>query len=269
MRQLFRKATVLVAVAALTLHPLLAQAQVAVGSANKIVSAVSGVLQSNTRTLVIKDAVFSDEVVNTGAGSAARFVFRDNTMLSIGADSSVTLDKFVFDTDANKSEVAISMTKGVMRFVSGNLPKRLYSIRTPSALIGIRGTILVVTVGLNGLTTVSVIEGAVTITAAGATTTVNAGFTSSVAQGTPPIPPSASPPASPQVQAMNSSLGPDPGTETGSADAAEGTGGLTTGAIAGAVALAAAIALVVAASSDDSDSISTTDASSSTSTATN
>lgn len=158
MRQLFRKATVLVAVAALTLHPVLAQAQVAVGSANKIVSAVSGVLQSNTRTLVIKDAVFSDEVVNTGAGSAARFVFRDNTMLSIGADSSITLDKFVFDTDANKSEVAISMTKGVMRFVSGNLPKRLYSIRTPSALIGIRGTILVVTVGLNGLTTVSVLR---------------------------------------------------------------------------------------------------------------
>ena len=37
MKQLFRKATMFAAVAALTWHPILAQAQVAVGNANKIV----------------------------------------------------------------------------------------------------------------------------------------------------------------------------------------------------------------------------------------
>lgn len=132
MNSFFRKATVFAAIAALTLHPVLAQAQVAVGNANKIVAAVRGVLQSNTRNLAVKDVVFSNEVLNTGANSAARFIFRDNTMLSIGANSTVTLDKFVFDADTSKSRFALSMSKGVMRFVSGILPKRVYSIRTPN-----------------------------------------------------------------------------------------------------------------------------------------
>ena len=257
MRLFIRKAVVSVAVAALTLQPVLAQAQVAVGNANKIVSAVRGVLQSNTRTLALKDDVFSKEVVNTGVDSAARFIFRDDTLLSIGASSSVTLDRFVFDNDASKSQVAMSMSKGVMRFVSGNLPKRVYSIRTPTALIGIRGTTLVVTVAANGLTSVTVVEGAATVTASGATTTVNSGFTSTVSQGAPPTPPSPSPPAPPQVQSMQASLGPEPGAATGGSQASTGGfGGLSAGAIAGAVAVAAAVAIAVSAAASDGNNIS-------------
>ncbi len=270
MNTYFRKATVFAAIAALTLHPILAQAQVAVGNANKIVAAVRGVLQTNSRDLVAKDAVFSDEVVNTGADSAARFIFRDNTMLSIGANSAVTLDKFVFDVDASNSTVALSMSTGVMRFVSGNLPKKVYSIRTPTALIGIRGTILVVTVGANGLTTVSVVEGVATVSGAGTTTTVNSGFTTTVSQGAPPAPPSATPPAPPQLNAMQTALGPEPGTATGSSQAGvDGLGGLSAGAIAGLAALAAALAVAIGIAASDNDSISTTDASSSTATSTN
>ncbi len=269
MKLYIRKFLVLVAVAALTLQPVLAQAQVAVGNANKIVSGVRGVLQSNTRTLVLKDEVYSNENVNTDADSAGRFVFLDDTLLSIGASSSVTLDKFIFDADASKSQVAISMSKGVMRFVSGKLPKNLYSIRTPTALIGIRGTILVITVALNGLTTVSVIEGVATVSAAGATTTVNAGFSTSVSTGAPPAPPSGTPPAPPQVQAMQTALGPDPGIAT-TGQASTGLGGLSTGAVLGGVALAAAIGAAIAAASDDNNnaSVSTNESTTSTSTST-
>ena len=257
MKRFTRKSVVFAAVAALTLHPVLAQAQVAVGNANKIVSNVWGGLQANTRTLVTQDNVFSNEVVNTGANSAARFIFRDKTMLSVGANSSVTLDNFVFDADSAKSQVALSMSKGVMRFVSGNLPKRVYSIRTPTALIGIRGTTLVVTVAANGLTSVTVVEGAATVTASGATTTVNSGFTSTVSQGAPPTPPSPSPPAPPQVQSMQASLGPEPGAATGGSQASTGGfGGLSAGAIAGAVAVAAAVAIAVSAAASDGNNIS-------------
>ncbi len=269
MKHILRKSMVFVTVAALSLHPVLAQAQVAVGNANKIISHVRGVLNAKTRALAAKDAVFSQEVVNTAADSAARFVFRDNTILSVGANSSVTLDKFVFDPDAKKSSVALSMSKGVMRFVTGNLSKDRYTIRTPTALIGIRGTILVVAVAANGLTTVSVVEGAVTVSAAGTTTTVNSGFSTTVSPGGPPTPPSASPPTPPQVQSMQTALGPEPGIAAGSQASLGGLGGLSAGAIAGGLALAAAIAVAISAAASDSDSISTTDASSSTSTQTN
>lgn len=268
MKYLVRKTIVFAAVAALTLQPVLAQAQVAVGNANKIVSSVRGVLQSNTRNLVRQDDVHSNEVVNTGANSAARFIFRDNTILSVGASSSVTLDKFVFDSNANNSSVALSMSRGVMRFVTGNLPKNVYSIRTPTAVIGIRGTTLVVTVAANGLTNVSVIEGSVSVSAAGTTTTVNSGYSTSVSPGGPPTPPTASPPSPPQVQNMQTALGPEPGVATGGQASASGFGGLSTGTLLGAAVVAAALAVAIAAAASDSNSVSTTDASSSTSTAT-
>ncbi|MBT5881890.1 MAG: hypothetical protein HOH46_22760 [Rhodospirillaceae bacterium] len=271
MSMVFRKASVFAMVAALTLHPVVAQAQVAVGTTNKVVSKVMGVFQSNTRNLNLRDAVYSDESINTGANSATRLIFQDNTILSVGASSSITLDKFIFDADASKSQVALSMSKGVMRFVTGTLAKEKYSIRTPTAVIGVRGTTLVVAVAANGTTTVSVTAGSVTVTGGGATTTVNSGFTTSVSQGTPPTPPSASPPATPQLQAMNSALGPEPGVSTGSGDATTGgLGGLSTGALVGVAALAAAVAVAIAAASSDNNNTSTdTSSSTSTSTATN
>ena len=255
MKDFLKRTVAVLAVASFALHPSLVQAQIAIGNANKVISRVQGVLQANTRTLVIKDDVYSNERVSTAADGAARFVFQDKTILSVGASSTVTLDEFVFDADASKSKVALSMSKGVMRFVSGNLPKARYSIKTPTAVIGIRGTIVVIAVALNGLTTVTVVEGAVTVSAAGTTATVDAGLSTTVSPGAPPTPPTASPPPSPQVQAMNSSLGPDPGGATETATA-EG-GGLSAGAIG--------IGAAIAATSDDDDAVST---SSSTSTST-
>lgn len=181
-----------------------------VGDAAKIVSAVRGVLPDNTRYLILKDQVYSNEKINTDAKSAARLIFRDNTILSIGANSTVILDKFVFDPDGDKSKVALSLTRGTMRFVTGDLSKDRYSIRTPTATMGIRGTILEITVNDDGATTTSVVEGEAMVSAAGKKTTVSSGFTTTVARGRPPTRPRANRPAPPQIRAMKTALGPEP-----------------------------------------------------------
>jgi hypothetical protein len=51
------------------------------------------------------------------------------------------LDKFVYDPRPDQSSFVATATKGVFRFVTGNLPKSSYTIHTPTATIGIRGTI--------------------------------------------------------------------------------------------------------------------------------
>jgi len=56
----FRKAVVISMVSALSLHPVVVQAQVAVGTTNKVVSTVKGMLQSNTRNLSLRDNVYSN-----------------------------------------------------------------------------------------------------------------------------------------------------------------------------------------------------------------
>ncbi len=183
------------------------QDQIAVGNADKIVAAVRGVLPTKTRTLIIKDAVYSNEVINTDDGSAAHLVFRDKTILSIGANSSVTLDKFVFDPAGKNSRVALSLTKGVMRFVTGNLSKDRYSIKTPTATVGIRGTIVRVRVNKDKSTFTSVFKGAATVRSGGRTRRVRAGFSTTARQGRAPSQPKRTPPTPPEVKAMQASLG--------------------------------------------------------------
>lgn len=264
-----RKAAVWSLIAVFTISPVLAQAQTSIGKTSKVVRQVEGALDANVRELSLQDNVYSNERINTGSDSAARLIFSDQTILSIGADSNVVLDRFVFDADPDKSTVALSMTKGVLRFVSGKLPKDVYQIRTPTALIGIRGTIFEVIVAANGATTVNVTEGAVAVSAGGTTASVSAGQTTSVAPGAGPTPPAPTPPAPPAVVAMNSALGPDPGIAGGTETTAEGgIGGLSTGAIAAGLAAAAALALGIVAITDDDDSSRSSSSSTSTSTST-
>ncbi|MDA1100713.1 MAG: FecR domain-containing protein [Proteobacteria bacterium] len=190
-----------------------------VGRAQKIVAAVRGESPTKTRYLVLADKVFSNEKISTDASSAARLVFLDNSIISIGANSTVTLDKFVFDSAGTKSEVALSLSKGVMRFVSGDLPKDRYSIRTPTATMGIRGTILEITVAANGTTTTAVVDGEATVSSAGKRTTVKKGFSTTTSRGRPPTPPRAIIPSPPSVSGLKTALGPDPDVKEEAAQA--------------------------------------------------
>src|SRR5215207_8527996 len=66
--------------------------------------------------------------------------FLDRTDLSIGGSATVKLDRFVYDPGGSARSVVVSSTKGVLRWVSGDSTSRAYEIRTPHAILGIRGT---------------------------------------------------------------------------------------------------------------------------------
>src|SRR5207302_11225340 len=87
------------------------------------------------------DEVVRNEVVRTAADSDARLVFRDDTNLSLGPGSTLKLDRTVFD-DPKPGDIAIKLTQGAFRFVTGNSEKEAYVIKTPIATMGVRGTTL-------------------------------------------------------------------------------------------------------------------------------
>jgi ferric-dicitrate binding protein FerR (iron transport regulator) len=87
------------------------------------------------------DEVVRNEVVRTAADSDARFVFRDDTNLSLGPGSTLKLDRTVFD-DPKPGDIAIRLTYGTFRIVTGNSNKEAYEIKTPIATMGVRGTTL-------------------------------------------------------------------------------------------------------------------------------
>ena len=119
-----------------------AQAPARVGEAAVVQNEVIRVSGSGGSQINVGDAVLRNETVRTGAASATRLVMIDSTNLSLGANSSITLDRTVFNDERSYKDVTIRMTTGAFRFVTGHSDKNAYKITTGLATIGIRGTIL-------------------------------------------------------------------------------------------------------------------------------
>lgn len=96
--------------------------------------------QGARRPIERGDAVSANNTISTDARGRAAFRFVDDTRLSVGPNSSVRLDKFVFDGEAGPSSFVIRATKGVLRFSTGRGEHEAYRVQTPAATIGVRGT---------------------------------------------------------------------------------------------------------------------------------
>lgn len=149
---------------ALFCAPLEVRAEVKqIGEASVVVRSVQGVLDATRRPLSAEDPVYWQESIETGADSSARLTFLDDTTLTTGPGSQVKLDEFVYAGSAGARKLVVSMSKGVMRFVSGKMDSDAYEVRTPGAIIGVRGTTFVVRVDGNRRTEVLVERGRVRV----------------------------------------------------------------------------------------------------------
>lgn len=87
--------------------------------------------------------VLVSDIVKTGANSSVGITLNDGTLLSAGADSTLVINKFVFDSTVHTGELDVSLKKGTLAVVSGKLAKtspRAVIFRTPTTLLGVRGT---------------------------------------------------------------------------------------------------------------------------------
>lgn len=138
-------------------HP--AHAVEPIGSTTIAQNQVSRELAGASGALTAGDSVFLSEVVRTGADSLAKFVFLDSTNLSVGPTSRVVLDRFVYSGAPSAQKVTVDLAKGIFRFTTGGLEKKAYTINTPTAAIGVRGTILDIGVRSAADTRVTLVEG--------------------------------------------------------------------------------------------------------------
>jgi hypothetical protein len=113
--------------------------------------------QRPTRVLHIGTNVISRErVQSTGSGSA-QLLFFDRSSLTVGPNSDLVLDEFVYNPATNSGRMAATLTRGVMRFVGGQISHQgNVSITTPTATIGVRGGAVLLRVDAAGGTEVKV-----------------------------------------------------------------------------------------------------------------
>lgn len=89
------------------------------------------------------------DVVSTGADGSVGISFTDNSMLSAGPNSVLILDKYAFDAASGKGALEANLARGTLAAVSGKMVKaspESMKIRTPAAIMGVRGTEFVVKV---------------------------------------------------------------------------------------------------------------------------
>lgn len=94
-------------------------------------------------------AVQEKDVVSTGADGSVGISFTDNSMLSAGPNSVLILDKYAFDAASGKGAMEANLARGTLAAVSGKMVKSApesMKIRTPAAIMGVRGTEFVVKV---------------------------------------------------------------------------------------------------------------------------
>jgi len=91
----------------------------------------------------------SDRVL-TGAASSLGITLHDGTLLSLGPKSNMSLNKFSFDSTTNLGALDASLKRGTLAVVSGKLSKSspdAVTYRTPTSILGVRGTEFVIEAG--------------------------------------------------------------------------------------------------------------------------
>ena len=92
-------------------------------------------------------AVQEGDVIVTGRDGAAGITFNDDSLLSVGPDSALAVDRFAFDTTTHAGRFDTSLRRGTLSAVSGKIAKQspdAMKVRTPSTILGVRGTEFVV-----------------------------------------------------------------------------------------------------------------------------
>jgi len=90
----------------------------------------------------------SDKLV-TGADGTVGVTFADNSLLSVGPNSTLAVDRFSFNASTHEGQFDASLQRGTLAVISGKMVKQspdAMRIRTPASILGVRGTEFVVKV---------------------------------------------------------------------------------------------------------------------------
>jgi hypothetical protein len=124
-----------------------ARAEDAIGQVKTAKGEVKVLRHGAPQPLAVGDHVFQTDSISTAKGASVGITFVDNSMMSLGPSSQLALDQFQFDTTTHAGVFNTSLTKGTLAVKSGQIvqqtPEAMH-IKTPAALLGVRGTEFVV-----------------------------------------------------------------------------------------------------------------------------
>ncbi|HXJ81421.1 MAG TPA: FecR domain-containing protein [Candidatus Methylomirabilis sp.] len=140
------RTTVIAAVCSLLMTVLLGASEGATPSVG-IVKMAEGtaVVQRGDQTLAASAglALQEGDVLRTGADGRLGVVLRDDTRVSLGPETEIRIDRFLFAPAQGQLALVLKMARGVAAYVSGKIAKLspdAVHVETPVAIVGVRGT---------------------------------------------------------------------------------------------------------------------------------
>ena len=95
------------------------------------------------RKLAIKDLLYLEDTITSGASGRAQIMFKDNTIFSLGSKTVLKLTDYRWDPNTKQGKLATEVKEGVFRVMGGLITKSApehFEVGTPSSVIGIRGS---------------------------------------------------------------------------------------------------------------------------------
>ncbi len=93
--------------------------------------------------------IFEKDTINTSSNSSLGIIFKDNTLISLGANTTYVVEEYQFNPEEKKEKFISRIKKGSMVCLTGLMPKvnkDAMKIKVKTASMGIRGTHFIVSV---------------------------------------------------------------------------------------------------------------------------
>ena len=108
-----------------------------------VVGAISGTVKTETRELKIGDKIYLNESIISGAASGTQILLLDQSTFTVGEDSEVVMDTFIYDPETNDGKIVASVKQGSLKVISGLISKKnpdSLTVEVPEGTLGSRGT---------------------------------------------------------------------------------------------------------------------------------
>ena len=120
-------------------------------------AAIGDIKNQKDEKLANGSKIFFGDTIISNSKSNAQILFLDQTVLTLGEETELTIDEFVYDPNSQDGSFVSTVKTGTVKFITGQISKKNpdnLEVKVPAGTLGARGTEFVVLSESNNESTV-------------------------------------------------------------------------------------------------------------------
>ena len=110
-------------------------------------AAIGDIKNQKNENLSNGSKIFFGDTIISKSKSNAQILFLDQTVLTLGEETELTIDEFVYDPNSQDGSFVSTVKTGTVKFITGQISKKNpdnLEVKVPAGTLGARGTEFVV-----------------------------------------------------------------------------------------------------------------------------